>query len=170
MKAERSRSLGVPHFDYAQCSNSENFRTFISVQHSQCNHLIRDFAKRADRHKKKYKQLQTVSITLAVCTTILSALSANNALGSFNWVVPTVSGLATLSTTLLSQTNAQKMWTQSRNVSQQLQTQLFLFCQRSGDYVNTQDDSERLQLFSSRIMDVWSQAQEKWSQQASAQK
>jgi hypothetical protein len=136
----------------------------------QCEHLIRDFKKRADRHKNKYRRLQTISISLAVCTTILSALSASKVLGALNWIVPTVSGMATLSTTLLSQTNTQKMWTQSRNISQQFQVQLFLYCQCSGEYSSTKDETERLQLFSNRIMDVWSQAQEEWSQQASARK
>ncbi|MCU0565625.1 MAG: DUF4231 domain-containing protein [Oculatellaceae cyanobacterium Prado106] len=136
----------------------------------QCHHLINDFAKRADRHKSRYKRLQTTSIALAVCTTILSALSASKILGQLDWLVLSISGLATLATTLLSQTNTQKMWIQSRNISQQLQTQLFLYLQCSGDYAAGQDDSERLQLFSKRLMEVWSQAQENWSQQASAGK
>jgi hypothetical protein len=136
----------------------------------QCDHLIKDFAKRADRHKNRYKRLQVTSITLAVCTTVLSALSASKVFGQLDWVVPTVSGLATLSTTLLSQTNTQKMWVQSRNISQQFQTQLFLYLQSSGEYASVQDDSERLQLFSKRLMEVWSQAQENWSQQASSGK
>mgnify|MGYP001792079436 CR=1 FL=1 len=79
-----------------------------------------------------------------------------------------VSGLATLATTLLSQTNSQKMWVESRNISQQFQTQLFLYLQYSGEYANVSDDSERLQLFSQRLMEVWSQGQESWSQQASS--
>lgn len=134
----------------------------------QCEHLIKDFAKRADRYKVRYKRLQVISITLAVGTTILAALSASRVLGPLDWVVPMVSGLATLSTTLLSQTNAQKIWVESRNISQQLQTQLFLYLQYSGEYANASDDSERLQLFSQRLMEVWSQGQESWSQQASS--
>lgn len=137
---------------------------------NQCDYLIKDFAKRADRHKVRYKRLQITSVTLAVCTTILSALSASKVLGKLEWIVPTISGLATLSTTFLSQTNAQKMWINSRNISQQFQTQLFLYLQCSGDYANLGDDSERLKLFSKRLMEVWSQAQENWSQQASSGK
>ncbi|MBD2000898.1 DUF4231 domain-containing protein [Leptolyngbya sp. FACHB-541] len=136
----------------------------------QCDHPSKDFAKRADRHKARYKQLQVTSITLAVCTTILSALSASRVLVQLDWIVPVVSGLATLSTTLLSQTNTQKMWVQSRNISQQFQTQIFLYLQCSGEYANVQDDSERLQLFSKHLMEIWSQAQENWSQQASSGK
>lgn len=136
----------------------------------QCDYLVKDFSKRADRHKVRYKRLQLTSVMLAVCTTILSALSASKVLGQFDWIVPCVSGLATLSTTLLSQTNTQKMWVQSRNISQQFQTQLFLYLQCSGEYASIQDDSERLKSFSRRLMEVWSQAQENWSQQASSGK
>jgi hypothetical protein len=135
-----------------------------------CDHLIQDFAKRADRHKVRYKRLQLISITLSASTTILSALSTNKLLGQFDWIVPVISGLATLATTLLSQTNTQKMWVHSRDISQQLQTQLFLYLQCSGEYAGTQDDVERLKLFSKRLMEVWSQAQESWSQQASSGK
>lgn len=136
----------------------------------QCEHLIKDFAKRADRHKVRYRRLQVTSVALAVCTTILSALSASKVLGQLDWIVPAVSGLATLSTTLLSQTTNQKMWVQSRNISQKFQMELFLYLQASGEYANIQDDSERLKLFSKRLMEVWSQGQENWSQQASSGK
>ncbi len=155
---------------YNPLSPAENLEERKQQALHQCDHLIKDFSKRADRHKVRYKRLQVTSITLAVCTTILSALSASKVLGQLDWVVPAVSGLATLSTTLLSQTKTQKMWVQSRNISQQFQTQLFLYLQCSGEYASIQDDSERLQLFSKRLMEVWSQAQENWSQQASSGK
>lgn len=155
---------------YSPLSPAETLEEKKQQALHQCDHLIKDFAKRADRYKVRYKRLQVTSIALAVCTTILSALSATKVLGQLNWIVPLVSGLATLSTTLLSQTNTQKMWVQSRNISQQLQTQLFLYLQCSGDYATIQDDSERLKLFSKRLMEVWSQAQENWSQQASSGK
>ena len=153
---------------YSPLSPVETFEERQQQALHQCDHLIKDFARRADRHKSRYKWLQVISITLAGCTTVLSALSASRVFGQLDWMVPAVSGLATLSTTLLSQTNTQKMWVNSRSISQQFQTQLFLYVQCSGEYANIQDDSERLQLFSKRIMDVWSQAQENWSDQVSS--
>ncbi|MGD1855496.1 MAG: DUF4231 domain-containing protein [Leptolyngbyaceae cyanobacterium] len=134
----------------------------------QCEHLIKDFSKRADRHKVRYKRLQTASIALAICTTVLSTLSASKLLGPLDWIVLSISGLATLSTTLLSQTNSQKMWVQSRNISQEFQAELFLYLQSAGEYAKILDEVERLQLFSKRLINIWSQAQEKWSQHASA--
>lgn len=136
----------------------------------QCDHLVKNFATRADRHKFYYKRLQFVSIALAVCTTILSALSASKKLDQIEWIVPLISGLATLSTTFLSQTNSQKMWIQSRSISQRFQVEKFLYQQNSGDYGNLNDENECLKLFSKRVMDVWSQAQETWAQTASSAK
>lgn len=136
----------------------------------QCDRLIHDFAKRADRHKFRYKRLQTVSITLATCTTVLSALSASKLIAQLDWIVLAVSGFSTLLTTLLGQTNSQKMWVQSRNISQEFQMEIFLYLQCAGAYASFQDDSERLQLFSKRLMEIWSQAQESWSQQTASGK
>ena len=135
----------------------------------QCEHLIRDFAKRADRHKTRYKRLQSTSIALAVSTTVLSALAASKALGQLDWVVPMVSGLATLSTTFLTQSNNQSMWIQSRNISQKFQTEMFLYIQCSGEYTD-KEEPQRLQLFSKRLIEIWSLAQDNWSQQAAAGK
>ncbi|MEM8534471.1 MAG: DUF4231 domain-containing protein [Chloroflexota bacterium] len=137
---------------------------------TQCNYLIKDFAKRAGRHKIRYRRLQVISIVLAICTTILSALSASNLTVQIDWIVPAVSGLATLSTTLLSQTNAQRMWIQSRNIPQKFQMEHFLYLQSSGNYADVVDDPKRLNLFSKRLMEIWSQAQETWSQNATSGK
>ena len=62
------------------------------------------------------------------------------------------------------------MWVQSRNISQKFQTEEFLYKQCSEEYRNIKDEEERLQFFSKQIMDIWSQAQENWSQSASSTK
>lgn len=49
-----------------------------------------------------------IGTALAVCTSVLSALSASKVLGQLDWIVLAISGLATLSTTLLSQTSSQE--------------------------------------------------------------
>lgn len=134
----------------------------------QGEHLTKDFSRRADRHKARHKRLQTFSIALAICTTVLSALSASNLLGQLDWIVLAISGLATLSTAFLSQSNSQKMWVESRNISQEFQTELFLYLQCAGEYGSQQDDTARLKLFSKQLMELWSRAQRSWSQQASS--
>lgn len=64
----------------------------------------------------------------------------------------------------------QQMWVQSRNMSQKFQMELFLYLQNSGDYAKIQDESDHLKLFSERLMNIWSEAQDVWSQQASIKK
>jgi hypothetical protein len=136
----------------------------------QCEQLIKDFARRADRNKSSFKRLQFISVFLGICTTILSALSANKKLNQFEWIVPLASGMATLATTLLSQTNAQKLWVSSRGISQKFHVEKFLYRQESGDYKSVNEEDERLKLFSKKVMDIWSQAQESWAQNTSSTK
>lgn len=72
---------------YNPLSPAENLEDRKQQALHQCNHLIKDFAKWSDRHKARYKRLQVTIITLAVFTTILSALSANKVLGQLDWVL-----------------------------------------------------------------------------------
>lgn len=130
----------------------------------KCDELIEDFATRAIRHKSRYKRLQTTSISLAVLSTILAALLAGNKIGEYAWVVPLTSGLSALATTFMSQTTSQKLWVGSRSTSQKFQSERFLYIQNSGDYSNLGDKEKRLNLFSNRIMEIWSQGQETWEQ------
>ncbi|MGB3491780.1 MAG: hypothetical protein WBA57_03565 [Elainellaceae cyanobacterium] len=55
-------------------------------------------------------------------------------------------------------------------MSQKFQIELFLYLQHSGKYAKTQDESDNLKLFSERLMGIWSEAQDVWSQQASLKK
>lgn len=48
--------------------------------------------------------------------------------------------------------------------------ELFLYLQSSGNYETLENEEKCLKLFSSRLMTIWSQAQETWSQQASSNK
>jgi hypothetical protein len=73
------------------------------------NKLIHDFKDRADRHKRTFKLLRYSSVSLAIAVTLGSTLTATQAV--FLWVIPILSGLSELSTTLLSSTNSQERWT-----------------------------------------------------------
>ena len=63
-----------------------------------------------------------IGIALAVCTSVLSALSASKVLGQLDWIVLATSGLATLSTALLSQTISQKITKNVGAISRSLVT------------------------------------------------
>lgn len=126
-----------------------------------CHHLMQDFKARADRHKRTFKFLRYASVSLAIIVTVVSTLTATR--GNFLWVVPIISGLAALCTTLLSTTNSQERWVHSRGVQQELEAEHFLYIQKAGPYASL-DEEGRLRLFSERIIAIWSEGQQGWAQ------
>jgi hypothetical protein len=97
-----------------------------------CEELIRDFRTRADRHKRIFKLLRYLSITLAIAVTVVSTLTVTQRM--LLWIVPLISALSALCTTLLSTTNSQERWIHSRGVQQQFEAERFLYLQRAGSY------------------------------------
>lgn len=126
-----------------------------------CDELIQDFKDRADRHKRTFKLLRYASVALASVVTIVSTLTAIR--GIYLWIVPIVSGLSALCTTLLSANNSQERWVHSRGVQQQLEAERFLYMQQAGDYA-TLDEEANVRLFSERVVVIWSEAQQGWAQ------
>ena len=126
-----------------------------------CDHLVQDFKNRADRHKRTFKLLRYASVTLAAVVTIVSTLTALR--GVYLWIVPIVSGLSALCTTLLSANNSQERWVHSRGVQQQLEAERFLYLQRAGAYA-TPDEEANVRLFSERVAAIWAEAQQGWAQ------
>jgi hypothetical protein len=96
-------------------------------------------------------------------------LAASKQLGVWEWIVPIISALAALSTTLLSQTTFQKTWVNARNVQQKLQSEKFLYLQDAGDYFKLETD-EKTRRFSDRVMEIWSEGHQNWGQSASEKK
>jgi hypothetical protein len=126
-----------------------------------CDHLMQDFKDRADRHKRTFKLLRYASVALATVVTIVSTLTAIR--GVYLWIVPIVSGLSALCTTLLSANNSQERWVHSRGVQQQLEAERFLYLQQAGAYANL-DEEVNIRLFSERVVAIWSEAQQGWAQ------
>jgi hypothetical protein len=73
-----------------------------------------------------------------------------------------VSGLAALCISLLSATNSQDRWISSRATQQQLEAEQFLYLQSAGNY-SALDEAAKVRLFSERIAEIWSNAQESWA-------
>ncbi|MEH1968193.1 MULTISPECIES: DUF4231 domain-containing protein [unclassified Nostoc] len=128
----------------------------------ECERLIQHFKKEALQHKRWFQGLKYSSIFLAATVTILSAIAASKKIEQLNWAVPVISGLATLSTTLLTQTASQKVWVHSRGVEQKLQVEKFLYLQAAGVYSQIANEEEKICQFSNRIMEIWSQGHETW--------
>jgi hypothetical protein len=131
---------------------------------AECDRLITHFQKEANQHKRGWQRLRFCGITLSILTTVLSALAASQQLGREEWVVPAVSGLATLFMTLLSQTNAQKVWIRSRSVQQKLHTEKFLYMQSAGEYASMANEESQIRHFSRRVMEIWSEGHKTWEQ------
>ena len=136
---------------------------------AECDRLIGHFSHQASKHKQSFKRLKTMSIALTLVVTLLSALMAGQKLGQWDWIVPVISGFAALSTTLLSQTNSQRSWVQSRNVQQRLQSEKFLYGQEAGDYAELSTE-EKVRRFSNQVMEIWSEGHESWGQTVSERK
>jgi hypothetical protein len=126
-----------------------------------CDELIQDFKARADRHKRTFKLLRYSSVSLAIAVTVIATLTALQ--GVSLWIVPIISGLSALFTTLLSATNSQERWVHSRGVQQQLEAERFLYVQHAGGYA-TADEEANVRLFSERLVAIWSQGQQGWAQ------
>jgi hypothetical protein len=126
-----------------------------------CNKLLQDFKDRADRHKRTFKLLRYTSVALVTAVTIISTFTAIREIDL--WIVPVVSGLSALSTTLLSTNNSQERWVHSRGVQAQLEAERFLYLQRAGVYA-TPDEEANVRIFSERVVAIWSEAQQGWAQ------
>jgi hypothetical protein len=135
----------------------------------ECDRLIQRFKYIADRDKRRFTRLNQVSVLLTFVVTILSTLAASKQLGVWEWVVPIISTLAALSTTLLSQTTSQKTWINARNTQQKLQSEKFLYLQEAGNYFNL-EEGEKIRQFSDRVMEIWSEGHQNWGQSASEKK
>jgi hypothetical protein len=122
---------------------------------------MQDFQARADRHKRIFKFLRYASVSLAIVVTSIAAITAIQR--DYLWIVPVISGISALCTTLLSTTNSQERWVHSRGVQQELEAESFLYLQKAGPYAPPGEE-EKLRLFSERIIEIWSKAQQGWAQ------
>jgi hypothetical protein len=92
---------------------------------------------------------------------ILSTLQSIKQWSFLQIVIPAISSVAALSTTLLAATNAQEHWLQSRSTQQKLQVEKFLFLQEAGRYSDL-ELKERIKTFSEQAMNIWSSGHEQW--------
>lgn len=155
--------------DYSVQSFQRSLQEKQSEAIRECEQLIQHFRGQASQHKRDFMRLKKLSISLTLIVTLLTTLSAGKKLGDWEWIVPVISGFAALSTTLLSQTSAQKTWVHSRSVQQRLNVEKFLYLQDTGNYTQL-DEEEKIRYFSNRVMEIWSEGHEAWGQTVSEQK
>jgi hypothetical protein len=151
----------------------DDFQRSLAQKHTEalneCDRLIQRFKYIADSDKRRFTRLNQASVSLTFVVTILSTLAASKQLGVWEWVVPIISALAAISTTLLSQTTSQKTWVNARNVQQRLQSEKFFYLQDADIYFQL-DEEEKTRKFSDRVMQIWSEGHQNWGQSASEKK
>jgi len=125
------------------------------------NHLINHFGQKATRIKKLYKVFRFTSVISISIVTILAFLNLAYDWFALKWIIPSISIIATVLTTLLSITNAQKDWVYNRTASQKFQRERFLYVQEADKYVNLNPD-ERVKLFSEELMKIWDNVHQEW--------
>lgn len=162
-------NLGIP----LGKTSDDDFQRSLVQKHTEalkeCDRLLQRFKYIADVDKRRFKRLNQASVLLTFVVTILSTLAASKQLGLWEWIVPIISALAALSTTLLSQTTAQTTWVNARNVQQKLQSEKFLYLQGAGSYFQL-DEEEKIRQFSDLVMGIWTEGHHNWGQSASEKK
>lgn len=134
-----------------------------SLVNSELQRLITHFDTKADKGKRNFQLYKYSSIILAAITTIVASLQVIYATKFPQWILPVVSASATVAVALLGASSAQKIWINSRTTQQHLQTEQFLFNQQAGRYTGLSPE-ESIQLFSERMVALWSEGHGKWEQ------
>ncbi|MBW4652694.1 MAG: DUF4231 domain-containing protein [Kaiparowitsia implicata GSE-PSE-MK54-09C] len=124
---------------------------------TECDRLIQHYRDEATQNKRIFDQLKYACIVLGMLTTLSSGLSVAGKMGEWEWGLPIVSALTTVTTALLTQTNAQKNWVQSQAVQQRLAAEKFLYLQEAGDYGSV-EMGDRTRLFSTKIVEIWTES------------
>lgn len=134
----------------------------VTLVNSELDRLLAHFDAKADKAKASFHFYKYSSIVLAAVTTIAAALQTIY-VGFPQWILPTVSALATVMVAFLGASSAQRIWINSRTTGQRLQAEKFLFTQQAGNYCNISKE-ERLKLFAERMIQLWDEGHGKWEQ------
>lgn len=125
------------------------------------NHLINHFAGKATKIKRLYKIFRFTSVISISVVTILAFLNIAYDWFPLKWIIPSISIIATVLTTLMSITNAQKDWIYNRSTSQKFQRERFLYVQEAEKYSGI-EAGERVKLFSENLMKIWDEVHQEW--------
>jgi len=146
-------------------NNSANCESTLKSKQDEiireCDRLINHFSDKAHEGKRNFRLFKYASVTLSVVVAILSTLQSIKHWSLLQLVIPGISSVSALTTTLLAVTNAQEHWIQSRSTQQKLQVEKLLFLQEAGKYSDL-ELKERIKTFSEQVMNIWSSGHEQW--------
>src|SRR5262245_47494869 len=151
--------------DMNEMNNSADRESLLKSKQDEiikeCDGLISHFSNKAHESKRNFRSFKYSSVILSALVAILSALQSIKNWSLLQIVIPAISSVAALSTTLLAVTNAQEHWLQSRSTQQKLQVEKLLFLQEAGKYSDL-ELKERIKTFSEQVMNIWSSGHEQW--------
>lgn len=125
------------------------------------DHMRIHFALRATRCKRIYVWLRFASVISVYFVTILAFLNLAYEMPELKWIIPSISVIATIITTFLTITNAQKDWVRNRSAAKRFQKERFLYIQEVDEYENLEEE-ERTKSFSLKLMQIWDEVHEDW--------
>ena len=127
---------------------------------AECDRLIAHFESRATRHKRFYKWLSVSSIVLTASVTALAGILT----GHYRIVTTVLAALSTIAAAILAASQAQQLWVVSRNTSQKLIAEKFLFLQQAALYADQNTEVERARQFSERVVNIWNEGHASWQE------
>lgn len=93
--------------------------------------------------------------------TILAFLNLAYEMPELKWIIPSISVIATIITTFLTITNAQKDWVRNRSAAKRFQRERFLYIQEVDEYESLEDE-EKTKFFSLKLIKIWDEIHEHW--------
>lgn len=127
----------------------------------ECEAMIIHFEGKAHSAKRSYQIFKYSSVVLATSVAVLATVQSIEQWPQLQIVIPIVSSIAALATTLLAVTNTQEHWIQARSTQQKLEAERILFTQEAGIYSKL-GDTERVRKFSEQFILIWSSGHKQW--------
>ena len=124
---------------------------------------IAHFKKTADRQKRWWRLFQYTTIIITVLLTVVAGLSVGDeaVINKVPWLIPGMSGIAALCSTLLAASHAQEQYLYHRKIEVKMKAEKILYEQGAGAYSKLSDEG-RTRRLTERIVEIWTSSFEEW--------
>jgi hypothetical protein len=128
-----------------------------------CDERIAHFKKTADRQKRWWRLFQYTTMIVTVALTVVAGLSVGNVavINKVPWLIPVMSGIAALCSTLLAASRAQEQYLYHRKIEVRMKAERILYQQGAGAYSKLSDEG-RARRLTERIVEIWTSSYEEW--------
>jgi hypothetical protein len=124
---------------------------------------IKHFKRVADNQRRVWRILQYTTIIVTVLLTVVAALSIGDkaVINKAPWLIPVMSGIAALCSTLLAASHAQEQYLFHRKIEVKMKVEKILYLQGAGAYSKLSDEG-RARRLTERIVELWTSSFEEW--------